>query len=53
MHNQYQNFLSKAMNKNLCSYDFVHNYLFRLLIPIPQFSLVLIYGSLHQKQTHK
>lgn len=31
------------MNKNLCSYDFLHNYLFRMLIPVPWFSLVLIY----------
>lgn len=36
-------FLPKAMNKNLYSYDFVHNYLFRIFIPVPWFSLVLIY----------
>lgn len=42
-HNQNQNFLPKAMNKNLYSYDFVHNYLFRIFIPVPWFSLVLIY----------
>lgn len=38
--------------KNLFSYDFVHNYLFRMLIPVPWLSLVLIYIWITASETN-
>lgn len=40
------------MNKNVYFYDFVQNYLFRMFIPVPWFSLFLIYIWIPASETN-